>query len=66
MQKKLLRTIGTEKMFFGVCGGLAKYFEIDPTIIRIAVALFTFFSVGSLFIVYIIMGLIIPKESTSV
>jgi phage shock protein C len=48
-------------MIWGVCGGLAKYFNIDPTIVRI-VAVATLF-IGSLgFWVYIIMALIVPLE----
>jgi phage shock protein C len=63
MNKKLTLTTGTEKMIFGVCGGLAKYFEIDPTIVRVGVALITFLGIGSPVLIYIIMALIIPKES---
>ncbi|MCP9754605.1 PspC domain-containing protein [Lacihabitans sp. CCS-44] len=62
MEKKLKRTIGKEAMFMGICGGLGKYFDLDPTIVRILVALTTFFSFGSLILVYIILAFIIPKE----
>ncbi len=41
MQKRLYRS-RTEKMIAGVCGGLAEYFDIDPTIIRILWVLITF------------------------
>jgi phage shock protein C len=51
MEKKLKRTIGKEAMFMGICGGLGKYFDLDPTIVRILVALTTFFSFGSLMLV---------------
>ena len=60
--KKLQRTQGKEAMFLGICGGLGKYFELDPTIVRVAMAIITFFSAGSLGIVYIIGAFIIPKE----
>ncbi|MBK6979030.1 MAG: PspC domain-containing protein [Cytophagaceae bacterium] len=62
MEKKLYRTHGAEAMFLGICGGLGKYFEIDSTIVRVAFALITFFSFGSLVVVYFILALIIPKE----
>lgn len=62
MEKKLKRTIGKEAMLMGICGGLGKYFDLDPTIVRILVALTTFFSFGSLILVYIILAFIIPKE----
>ncbi|MCP9764665.1 PspC domain-containing protein [Lacihabitans soyangensis] len=64
MEKKLRRTIGKEAMFLGICGGLGKYFDLDPTIVRILVALTTFFSFGSLIIVYLILAFIIPKEDS--
>lgn len=64
MEKKLKRTIGNEAMFLGICGGLGKYFDLDPTIVRVLVALTTFFSFGSLIIVYLILAFIVPKEDS--
>jgi phage shock protein C len=53
----------TDKMFAGVCGGLGRFFGIDPTIVRIVVALSTFFTafVPGL-IVYVIFALVIPRD----
>lgn len=62
--KKLERTSGQEAMLLGVCGGLGKYFNIDPTIIRLATALVTIFSFGGLVIVYFIMAIVVPKENS--
>ena len=60
MPKKLYRS-RTDKKLWGVCGGLAKYFDIDPTIVRI-IAVASLF-VGSLgFWIYIIMTIIVPVE----
>ncbi len=63
MEKKLNRTVGSEKMFFGVCGGVAKYFGVDATLIRMLWAIFTIFGIGTPIIIYIIMLFIMPKES---
>ena len=61
MAKKLSRS-RTDRKIWGVCGGLAQYFDVDPTIVRI-VAVASLF-VGSLgFRVYIIMALVVPNES---
>ncbi|MBT9177094.1 MAG: hypothetical protein DDT20_01423 [Firmicutes bacterium] len=49
-------------MIAGVCGGLADYFGLDPTLVRIAMAALMFFD-GIGFIAYIAMALIVPKES---
>ncbi len=63
MQRKLQRTIGKEAMILGVCGGLGKYLEADPTIIRIVASLLTIFSMGGLLLAYFIMAIIMPKEA---
>lgn len=60
MLKKLYRS-RNDRMIAGVCGGLAKYFGIDSTIVRIAA--FLLIVPGGLSIwVYIAMALIIPLE----
>jgi phage shock protein PspC (stress-responsive transcriptional regulator) len=58
--KKLYRS-RTDRKIWGVCGGLGKYFDVDPTIIRV-VAVASLF-VGTLgFWIYIIMALVVPNE----
>ncbi|WP_435353977.1 PspC domain-containing protein [Emticicia sp. SJ17W-69] len=64
MEKKLRRTIGSEKMFFGVCGGVAKYFGLDAALIRILWAIFTIFGFGTPVLIYAVMVFIMPKEGT--
>jgi len=63
MNKKLFRTKGPEAMLLGVCGGLAKYLDADPTIIRIVMTLLTIFSFGGLILAYFIMAIIMPQEA---
>jgi phage shock protein C len=60
--QKLTRTDKSDSMLFGVCGGLARHFGIDATLVRIIVALLTVFSFGGLLLAYIIMAIIMPKE----
>ena len=50
-----------DKMVGGVCAGLADYFNIDPTIVRILVALL-FFGAGIGFLPYIILWVVVPEE----
>jgi len=59
--KKLYRST-QNRMVSGVCGGLAEYFNIDATLIRLGYAAFTFLSwgIGGI-IVYIIAVIIIPE-----
>ena len=49
-----------EQMIAGVCGGLGKYFEVDPTVVRLVFVLAAFLSVGIL--AYIVMWIIVPYE----
>ena len=62
MIKKLYRTEGPDAKLFGVCGGLAEYFNIDPTILRVALVLLVWLGGLSLWI-YLLAALIIPPKS---
>ncbi len=61
MAKKFYRS-RTDRKIWGVCGGLAKYFGIDPMIVRI-VAVASLFCGTLGFWIYIIMALVVPVES---
>jgi len=58
---KVFRRSLTDKKVFGICGGAGEYFGIDSTILRIAYAIFTVFSVGTGIILYFLMYLIVPE-----
>lgn len=60
--KKRLYKIETGKKLDGVCGGIAEYFDIDPTLIRL---LWIIFSCcwGEGIIAYIIAAIVMPKKS---
>lgn len=64
MAKKLYRS-KTDRMIAGVCGGLAKYFEVDPIIIR--VIFFILLLPGGLpgILPYVIMWIVVPEEPTT-
>ncbi len=47
-----------EGKFMGVCAGIADYFGIDPTLVRVGFALGTILGFGSLILVYLAIGLI--------
>ena len=62
-EKKLTRS--ANKVLAGVCGGIAEYFEIDPTLVRVAYAALTIFSAGFPgVILYIIMLILMPQAPT--
>ena len=60
--KKRLYKIEEGKKLWGVCGGIAEYFDIDPTIIRL-IWLILIFCVGTGVLAYLIAAIIMPKKS---
>lgn len=62
MESKKLYRSKTDKMISGVCGGLAQYFGVDATLVRLVFALLVFFGVGSGILLYIIMAIVVPLE----
>ena len=61
MAKKLYRSTNNKRLL-GVCGGIAEYFGIDATIIRLAWAIVTLFTIGFGVLGYILAALIIPDD----
>ena len=59
--KKLYRNT-ENKMLAGVCSGIADYFDIDPTLVRLGWVLFSLLG-GSGFLAYIIAAIIIPERT---
>ena len=60
MKKRLYKS-RTEKKLDGVCGGIAEYFDVDPTVIRLAWVIFSLCG-GSGILAYIICAIIIPTR----
>ena len=60
--KKRLYKIEQGKKLDGVCGGIAEYFDIDATIVRLLWILFTACA-GSGIIAYIIAAIVMPRKS---
>jgi len=60
MAKKLYRS-STDKMIGGVAGGLAEYFDIDSTLIRVLFIVIVFLGGGGI-IAYIILWIVVPQK----
>ncbi len=60
MEKRLYK-IDEGKMVDGVCGGIAQYFGIDPTLVRLAWVVFSAMGFSGV-VAYIICAIIIPRE----
>mgnify|MGYP000756196460 FL=1 len=61
MGDKRLYKSSENSMLCGVCGGMAEYFDIDPTLVRLAWVILTCFGGAGIW-AYIIAAIIIPKR----
>ena len=62
MRRRLAKS-SSNRVISGVCGGLAEYFGIDVTLVRLGWVLFTFFG-GSGIIAYIIAAIVMPRAAS--
>ena len=62
MNKRLCRSV-SNRMLSGVCGGIGEYFDIDPTLVRLAWAIFTCVTIGAGIAAYVIAAIIIPADN---
>ena len=60
MKKKLYKSNSDQKLD-GVCAGIAEFFDVDPTVIRLAWVLFSL-CVGSGVLAYIICAIVMPRK----
>jgi phage shock protein C len=60
MNGKRLTKSRDNRMICGVCGGIAEYFGIDPTVVRLALAVFCLAG-GSGILAYIIAAIVMPE-----
>ena len=57
--KKTLYKSRKDRFLFGVCGGLAEYFEVDPTLVRILTAVLC--TTGTGLLLYIVAAVVMPE-----
>ena len=64
MKKRLYKSKQDEKLC-GVCAGIAEYFEIDPTLVRLAWVAFTLLG-GSGILAYIVAAIVMPTDNGNI
>lgn len=64
MKKKLYKS-ATDKKLCGVCAGIANYFSIDATLVRLGLVAFCILG-GSGVLAYIICALVMPEEPSDI
>ena len=65
METKRFYKIEDGKMIDGVCGGVAEYFNIDPSLVRIGWAIFAL-AAGCGILVYIIAAIVLPRKGKAI
>ncbi|KAF0207896.1 MAG: PspC domain-containing protein [Actinomycetota bacterium] len=61
MEKKLYRS-SSDRMISGVCAGVADYFSIDPTLVRVGTVFLAVVTQGGIVLAYLIMSVVVPEE----
>lgn len=60
MENRKLYKSATDRKLFGVCGGLAEYFQVDATLVRLGMVLLALFGAGIVF--YIVAAIVMPEH----
>ena len=60
--KRLYRS-DSDKMIGGVCGGIAEYFTLDPTLVRLGYIVLSVFTLFSGVLAYFVLWIVIPKRN---
>mgnify|MGYP001765592974 CR=1 FL=1 len=63
-EKRLYRS-RSNRMLAGVCGGLAEFFSLDVSLVRLGFVVGVILGAGSLAVVYLIMLIVVPEEPQS-
>ena len=59
--KKLTKS-NTDIVLAGVLGGIAEYFQLDPTLVRVGYVILSFVAIGAPVLLYILLAIIIPRD----
>ena len=62
---RALNRLPQQGKIFGVCAGLAEYFDLDVTLLRVIFVVLTFVSGGAFFLLYLVMAIIMPSSNES-
>ena len=64
MTKRLTKS--KDKKLFGVAGGVAEYFDVDPTIVRVGIVILCFFVAPVIFIAYVALAFLMPSADVEI
>lgn len=56
-------TKSRDKVLAGVCGGIGRYFNIDPALVRVGFVTALFLGIGMPIMLYLVLALVLPEEA---
>ncbi|HSB66207.1 MAG TPA: PspC domain-containing protein [Anaerolineales bacterium] len=62
MESKKLYRSRNNRMIAGVCSGLANFFGIDPTVVRLIFVAGALLGFGSFILIYLVLFIVVPEE----
>ena len=62
-QYRQLRRSQTDRKISGVCGGIAEYLNVDPTLVRLAAVALAIITGGAFIIAYIVAMVVMPQSA---
>lgn|SRR5690606_19040242 len=65
MNEKRLERVDDDKVFLGVAGGIGRYFDIDPVIVRIIFVIAGLASAGHAVLAYLLLAMLMPQAQSS-
>jgi phage shock protein C len=65
MSDKRLTRSKSDRLFLGVAGGLAAYFDLDPVLVRLFFVLFALATQGQALVVYLLLAVLMPETKTT-
>ena len=63
MEPRKLYRSRNNRMLAGVCSGLANFFGIDPTVVRLVFVAGTLLGFGSFILIYLVLFIVVPEEA---
>lgn len=60
-ERRLIRT-RSDRMFLGVAGGIARYLDVDPVLVRLFFVLIGLSTLGKALLIYLLLAIIMPEE----
>lgn len=65
-KQKTLKRMPKQGQIFGVCAGLAEYFDMDVTLVRVIFVVLIFATGGGMILLYLVLALVLPSDDSKI